>query len=42
MTVQTINECKQSMLALIKIDKGVIADLSGSTCRRTCNRRLTT
>jgi len=27
-TVQTMNECKQSMLALIKIDKGVIADLS--------------
>ena len=27
-TVQTMNECKQSMLALIKIDNGVIADLS--------------
>ena len=27
-TVQSTNECKQSMLALIKIDKGVIADLS--------------
>jgi hypothetical protein len=27
-TVQTMNECKQSVLALIKIDKGVIADLS--------------
>jgi hypothetical protein len=27
-TVQSMNECKQSMLALIKIDKGVIAELS--------------
>jgi hypothetical protein len=27
-TVETMNECKLSMLALIKIDKGVIADLS--------------
>jgi hypothetical protein len=27
-TVETMNECKQSMLALIKIDKGAIADLS--------------
>ena len=27
-TDETMNECKQSMLALIKIDNGVIADLS--------------